>query len=83
MCNNLITSLLKTMDEVNAVSSDHGVPVSTLRDRISERVVHGAKPYLSGEEEKELSSRKVKGLELEVLSQLPQGATPTPLKTLP
>ena len=45
---------------VKRAADDHGVPVSTLRDRISGRVVHGTKPgpkpYLSGEEEKELSS---------------------------
>ena len=41
-------------------AEEHGVPVSTLRDRISGRVIHGTKPgprpYLSSTEETELSS---------------------------
>ena len=45
---------------VKAAAEAHGVPVSTLRDRIKGRVVHGTKPgpkpYLSACEEKELSS---------------------------
>jgi hypothetical protein len=53
-------SAVKSGVTVKRAADDHGVPVSTLRDRISGRVVHGTKPgpkpYLSGEEEKELSS---------------------------
>ena len=45
---------------VKTAAEAHGVPVSTLRDRIKGRVVHGTKPgpkpYLSACEEKELSS---------------------------
>ena len=41
-------------------AEEHGVPVSTLRDRISGQVIHGTKPgprpYLSSTEETELSS---------------------------
>ena len=45
---------------IKRVAEEHGVPVSTLRDRISGRVLHGTKPgpkpYLSSAEEGELSS---------------------------
>ena len=45
---------------IKRAAEEHGVPVSTLRDRISGRVVHGTKPgpgpYLSSTEEAELSS---------------------------
>ena len=45
---------------IKRAAEEHGVPVSTLRDRISGRVVHGTKPeprpYLSTTEEAELSS---------------------------
>lgn len=45
---------------VKRAAEEHSVPPSTLRDRVSGRVVHGTKPgprpYLSGEEELELSS---------------------------
>ena len=45
---------------IQRAAEEHGVPVSTLRDRISGRVVHGTKPgpgpYLSSTEEAELSS---------------------------
>ena len=41
----------------------HGVPPSTLKDRLSRRVVHGQKPghkpYLSKQEEKELKDHLV------------------------
>ena len=45
---------------IKRAAKEHGVPVGTLRDRISGRVVHGTKPgpgpYLSSTEEAELSS---------------------------
>ncbi|CAI8043787.1 Tigger transposable element-derived protein 6, partial [Geodia barretti] len=45
---------------IKRAAEEHGVPPSTLRDRISGRVVHGTKPgprpYLSLDEEKELGS---------------------------
>ena len=42
---------------IKRAAEEHGVPVSTLRDRISGRVVHGTKPGpLSSTEEAELSS---------------------------
>ena len=41
----------------------HGVPLSTSKDRLSVRVVHGKKPgpalYLSSKEEKELSDHLI------------------------
>ena len=44
---------------VNKAADFHGVPRSTLKDRISGRVTHGTEPgpspYLNGQEEKELS----------------------------
>ena len=44
--------------ELNEASRSYQVPRSTLRDRITSRVMHrkksGPKPYLSSEEEKEL-----------------------------
>ena len=43
---------------INQAARDHGVPPTTLKDRISGRVLHGSKPgptpYLSEEEESEL-----------------------------
>ena len=43
---------------IKMAAEEHGVPVSTLRDRISGRVVHGTRPgprsYLSTTEEAEL-----------------------------
>lgn len=45
---------------INQVARDHGVPKTTLRDRLSGRIVHGSKPgptpYLTSSEELELSS---------------------------
>ena len=45
---------------VKRAAEQHGVPLTTLRDRISGRVTHGTKPgpkpYLTQEEEKELGS---------------------------
>ena len=45
---------------INQAARDHGVPKTTLRDRLSGRVIHGSKPgpkpYLSSSEELELSS---------------------------
>ena len=50
---------VKTGMGVNAVARSHGVPKTTLKDRISGRVVHGSKPgphqYLTNEEEKNLA----------------------------
>ena len=50
---------VKGGSHIKRAALEHGVPVSTLRDRISGRVVHGTKPgpkpYLSPTE-KELSS---------------------------
>ena len=44
---------------VKRAAEQHGVPLTTLRDRISGRVIHGTKagpkPYLNQEEEKELA----------------------------
>ena len=44
---------------INRAALDHGVPPSTLKDRISGRVVHGTKPgpasYLSNKEENDLA----------------------------
>ena len=46
--------------QLKRAAVEHGVPASTLRDRISGRVIHGTKPgpkpYLDTAEEKELSS---------------------------
>ena len=43
--------------QLKRAAVEHGVPVSTLRDRISGRVIHGTKPgpkpYLDTAEEKE------------------------------
>ena len=51
---------VKGGSHIKRAAEEHGVPVSTLRDRISGRVVHGTKPgpepYLSNTEEAELSS---------------------------
>ena len=45
---------------INQAAREHGVPKTTLRDRLSGRVTHGSKPgpkpYLTGSEELELSS---------------------------
>ena len=45
---------------INQAAREHGVPKTTLRDRLSGRVVHGSKPgpkpYLTGSEEIELSN---------------------------
>ena len=54
---------IKAVEEGESISRaarDHGVPKTTLHDRISGRVVHGInhgpKPYLNSAEEKELGS---------------------------
>ena len=39
----------------NRAADIHGVPRSTLKDRLSGRVIHGTKPYLTVDEEAELS----------------------------
>ena len=45
---------------INQAAWDHGVPKTTLRDRLSGRVIHGSKPgpkpYLSSSDELEMSS---------------------------
>lgn len=45
---------------INRAAKDHGVPPSTLKDRLAGRVLHGSNPgpspYLSAEEEAELES---------------------------
>ena len=50
---------VKGGSHIKRAAEEHGVPVTTLRDRISGRVVHGTKPgprpYLSTKEEAELS----------------------------
>ena len=64
------SQMLKTLDAVlnkhlsgNKAVALHGVPLSTLKDRLSGRVVHGRKPgrksYLSKQEEKELTDHLV------------------------
>ena len=53
-----MTAALKAIEDgssVSRASRDFGVPRSTLRDRVSGRVV-GPKPYLDNTEEKELGS---------------------------
>ena len=51
---------VKGGSSIKRAAEEHWVPASTLRDRISGRVVHGTKPgprpYLSTTEEAELSS---------------------------
>ena len=58
-----IRAALKAVQEgagINRAAGDHGIPASTLKDRVSGRVKHGVKPgpkpYLCKEEEIELSS---------------------------
>ena len=45
---------------INRAAADHGVPPSTLKNRLSGRVIHGTKPgprpYLDTKEEKELET---------------------------
>ena len=36
--------LSSTADSINAAARDHGVPVTTLKNRLSGRVVHGTNP---------------------------------------
>ena len=51
---------VKEGQSVSKAARDHGVPKTTLYDRISGKVIHGVnpgpRPYLSNEEEKELGS---------------------------
>ena len=46
----------------------HGVPRSTLKDRLSRRVIHGRKPgpqpYLDAEEEKELTYQLIEASDI-------------------
>ena len=59
-----MTAAMKSVQEgkfgVNEAALQHGVPPTTLKDRLSGRVQHGTKPgplpYLNEAEEKELSS---------------------------
>ena len=48
----------QSVDSINAAARDHGVPPTTLKNRLSGRVVDGTNPgpvpYLSKEEEKDL-----------------------------
>jgi len=48
-----------TAKSINQAARQHGVPASTLKDRLSGRVIHGTKPglvpYLSSKEEDELA----------------------------
>ena len=50
--------LTSTADSINSAAREHGVPVTTLKNRLSGRVVHGTNPgpvpYLSSMEEEEL-----------------------------
>ena len=51
---------VKEGQSISQAAHDHGVPKTTLYDRVSGRVVHGSKagpqPYLNGQEERELGS---------------------------
>ena len=51
---------VKSGTPVLRAAKEHGIPRQTLNDRVSGRVVHGTKPgprpYLSSQEEKELSN---------------------------
>ena len=57
-----------TAASINQAAREHGVPASTLKDRISGRVVHGTKPgpvpYLNSKEEDELAAYLVKSSQL-------------------
>ena len=50
--------LIGSADSINAAARDHGVPQTTLKNRLSGRVLDGTNPgpvpYLSNEEEQEL-----------------------------
>ena len=47
--------LISTASSINSAARDHGVPITTLKNRLSGRVVHGTKPgpvpYLNTTEE--------------------------------
>ena len=51
---------VETGSLINQAALDHGVPPTTLKDRLSSRVMHGVKPgpkqYLISEEETELAA---------------------------
>ena len=53
---------------INEAARVHGVPPSTLKDRVSGRVIHGRNPgpvpYLNEEEEKELESYLLSAAEI-------------------
>jgi len=54
-----IDEVMESRLSANAAAKKHGVPPSTLKDRLTGRVVHGTKPgpkaYLSAAEEEELT----------------------------
>ena len=56
-------SVLDNGISANKVAVLHGVPHSTLKDRLSRRVIHGQNPgphpYLNPEEEKELAGHLI------------------------
>ena len=53
----------------NSAAKKHGVPPSTLKDRLSGRVLHGSKPgpkpHLSAAEEKELAGHLIDAANIE------------------
>ena len=60
--NEQMVAAMKAVEEgqsINSAAHDHGVPKTTLKDRVSGRVAHGSKPgpkpYLTSAEEKELA----------------------------
>lgn len=57
-----MVAAMKAVEEgqsINSAARDHGVPKTTLKDRVSGRIAHGSKPgpkpYLTSAEEKELA----------------------------
>lgn len=64
--NEQMVAAMKAVEEgqsINSAAHDHGVPKTTLKDRVSGRVAQGSKagpkPYLTSAEEKELVSEKL------------------------
>lgn len=57
-----------TAISINRAAKDHGIPPTTLKDRLSGRVINGTKPgrvsYLGSDEEKELESYLTKANEV-------------------
>ena len=66
----------------NKAADLHGVPRSTLKDRLSGRVKHGTKPgpkpYLSAEEEAELTSHLLQAVKGALLDKCCCSATTSP-----